>query len=356
MAFELTQINFAILVNIFFLSVFLWTNAVFDRKTTRYFIICIALLLVLTVTESVDYALGNYPECVKFRTAMAMLGYMIRPWLIYIMILVVKYETLKERFVFAIPAVLNVLAESTALFSGLAFYYDEAGVLRHGPLGYSPHICSALYIILFLIFAAQFFKERDYMEAGIILGIVIVCVIATAIESFTDHQGMLRASSTLSLTFFYLYFCAQSFKRDALTKVSNRHCFYRDIQRYKEKLAAVLSIDLNGLKGINDTHGHAAGDEAICVTAECIRKNLIKGCYLYRTGGDEFTVLCLKYFFTPEQGETMIRNILEDMSKTPYRCSVGIAECRQGEEFDALWARADEAMYKEKQKRKAEKE
>jgi len=356
MAFELTQINFAILVNIFFLSVFLLTNAVFDRKTTKYFTICIVLLLVLTVTESVDYALGYFPERVKLRTAMAMLGYMIRPWLIYLMILVVKYETLKERFVFAIPAVLNVLAESTALFCGLAFYYDEAGVLRHGPLGYSPHICSALYIILFLIFAAQFFKERNYLEAGIILGIVVVCVIATAIESFTDHQGMLRASSTLSLTFFYLYFCAQSFKRDALTKVSNRHCFYRDRQRYKEKLAAILSIDLNGLKKINDTAGHAAGDEAICVTAECIRKNMGKGCYLYRTGGDEFTVLCLKSNFTSEQGAVMIDRIREDMGKTPYRCSIGMAELRSGESFDSLWARADELMYEEKHKMKTENE
>lgn len=356
MAFELTQINFAILVNIFFLSVFLWTNAVFDRKTTKYFSVCIVLLLVLTATESIDYAMRYFPERVFLRTAMAMLGYMIRPWLIYLMILVVKYDTLKERFIFAIPAVLNVLAESTALFCGLAFYYDEVGVLRHGPLGYSPHICSAVYIVLFLIFSAQFFKERNYMEAGIILGIVIACVVATAIESFTDHEGMLRAASTLSLTFFYLYFCAQSLKRDALTKVSNRHCFYRDSQKYKDKLVAVLSIDLNGLKNINDTDGHAAGDEAICITAECIRKNLEKGCFLYRTGGDEFAVLCTKNAFTLEQGAIMITKIREDMGKTPYSCSVGMAEYQEGESFDSLWARADENMYIEKNKMKTENE
>lgn len=354
MIFELTQINFAILVNIFFLAVFLWTNAVFDRKTTRHFAVCIVLLLVLTVTESVDYALGYFPEHVLLRTAMAMLGYMIRPWLIYIMILLLKYETRKERFLLAIPAILNVLAESTALYSGLAFYYDEAGILRHGPLGYSPHICSALYIVLFLIFAAQFFQERNYMEAGIVLGIVIVCVIATAIESFTDHQGMLRASSTLSLTFFYLYFCAQSFKRDALTKVSNRHCFYRDAQRYKDKLAAVLSVDINGLKKINDSEGHAAGDEAICVTAECIRKNLKRGCFVYRTGGDEFTILCLKNPAVPEQGKQLIRAISEDMEKTPYRCSIGMAVCQPGEDFESLWNKADDAMYREKNKMKEE--
>lgn len=352
MAFELTQINFAILVNIFFLSVFLLTNAVFDRKTTRHFSICIVLLLILTVTESIDYALGEYPERVLLRTAMAMLGYMIRPWLIYIMILLLKFDTKKERLMLAIPALLNVLAESTALFSGLAFFYDETGVLRHGPLGYSPHICSAVYIILFLIFAAQFFRERNYMEAGIVLGIVIACVVATAIESFTDHQGMLRASSALSLTFFYLYYCAQSLKRDALTKVSNRHCFYRDSQRYQDRLAAVLSIDLNGLKKINDTDGHAAGDEAICVTAECIRKNLEKGCFVYRTGGDEFMVLCLKNAGTPEQSKTMIERIREDMGKTPYSCAVGLAEYRAGESLNSLWARADEAMYRDKQKMK----
>lgn len=80
-----------------------------------------------------------------------------------------------------------------------------------------------------------------------------------------------------------------------MTRTLNRHSFYRDVEVFKHNLNAVLSIDLNDLKSINDSMGHAAGDKAIVTTEECIQKRLVKGCYLYRTGGDEFIVLCTKY-------------------------------------------------------------
>ena len=190
------------------------------------------------------------------------------------------------------------------------------------------------------------------MEAGVIFAIVVMCMVATVLESIWNYPGVLRASISLSITFFYLYFCAQSFKRDALTKVLNRHCFYRDAEMYKEKLSAVLSADLNNLKKINDSKGHAAGDVAICTTAECIQKHLLKGCYVYRTGGDEFTVLCLKQMTSLTQLESMIKDILSEIEKTPYRCAIGMAEYREGESFSSLCARADEAMYLEKERLK----
>ena len=56
----------------------------------------------------------------------------------------------------------------------------------------------------------------------------------------------------------------------------------------------MVSIDLNNLKMINDTYGHAKGDEAICATVNAVDKVVPKGCLLYRIGGDEFMILCTK--------------------------------------------------------------
>lgn len=348
MVYDYIQNNFILVANILFLIVFLKTNTVFDKVTTRHFKASIVLLVMVTVVENVEYAMSLRTEPSLLRVWMSVIGYCLRPLIIYVLILVLKYRSVKERLIFAIPAMVNAVVAFTALFSDISFSYDAANEFVRGPLGFTPHICSGFYLVLILFFSVQFFKERNYMEAGIILAIVVTCGVATGLESVWKHQGLLRAASSLSITFFYLYFCAQSFKRDALTKVLNRHCFYRDAEKYKEKIAAVLSIDLNNLKHINDTKGHAAGDHAISTTAECIRMHLEKGCMLYRTGGDEFMILCMKHATGHDELERMIDAICGEMENTPYRCSIGMAEYRPGESFDSLCARADEEMYRRK--------
>lgn len=105
---------------------------------------------------------------------------------------------------------------------------------------------------------------------------------------------------------------------------------------------AVASIDLNNLKKINDTEGHAAGDKAICTVVCCIRKQLINGCTLYRTGGDEFMLLCAK------QSRESIECVLQKIRKTPYSCAIGIAYYEVGDDFETVCAEADAMMYKNK--------
>lgn len=356
MEYNFVQNNFILIVNILFLLVFLRTNTIFDTKITRRFSVSIFLLVVITITENVEYAMSLKAEPTMLRVWMSIIGYTLRPLIIYTLILILNYSIRKARLILAIPAIANAVIAFTALFSEISFSYDASNQFIRGPLGFTPHLCSGFYLFLILVLSARFFKERNYMEAGIILAIVLTCGVATALESVWKYQGLLRGASALSVTFFYLYFCAQSFKRDALTKVLNRHCFYRDAEKYKNKLVAVLSVDINNLKKINDIEGHAAGDEAIFITAECIRKNLLKGCFLYRTGGDEFMVLCPNHTATLEQLQHMMKQVYEDMKQTPYRCSIGIAEYHQGESFNTLCARADADMYKMKQTLKQQEE
>ena len=352
MLHEFIRDNFVVVVNVLFLLVFLATNTVFDKRITNHFLVSVIILIITIVVGNMEYALSFQTTPTMLRTIATMLGYSLRPYIIYVLILILKYETKREKWLVAIPAIVNTIVEFSALFCGVAFYYNEANVFVRGPLGHMPQICSAFYLILILNLSAQFFKERNYMEAGIVFTIVVVCGVAMMLESVWEFRGMLRVAISLSITFFYLYFCVQTFKRDALTKVLNRHCFYLDSEKNKDKMAAVLSIDLNNLKKINDFQGHAAGDEAICTTAECIRKNLQKGCTLYRTGGDEFMVLCQKNTATIDQLQAMIQKIYEDMKKTPYQCAIGMAEYVDGESFNALCARADEAMYQKKKELK----
>ncbi len=82
---------------------------------------------------------------------------------------------------------------------------------------------------------------------------------------------------------------------DELTGLYNRHAYEEDISAI-EKIEikedfVYISIDVNGLKSVNDSRGHEAGDELISGASECIRKCFGSYGKLYRTGGDEFVAL-----------------------------------------------------------------
>ena len=126
----------------------------------------------------------------------------------------------------------------------------------------------------------------------------------------------------------------------------------------------LLFADMDGLKKINDIHGHEAGSEAIIALARIIHSALRSADIVARWGGDEFVVLTIGS--NDENAETMLDRIQNRISGynaasgKPYTiaCSIGvapiIAEDRLG--LEEILAEADLAMYAEKRRRKAQQE
>ena len=84
---------------------------------------------------------------------------------------------------------------------------------------------------------------------------------------------------------------------DSLTGLRNHRAFQEDFSRELERrnreggALSLMMIDLNGLKQVNDSDGHQAGDELIKCLAECLRETMREADIAYRIGGDEFTVI-----------------------------------------------------------------
>lgn len=84
---------------------------------------------------------------------------------------------------------------------------------------------------------------------------------------------------------------------DPLTRLLNRRAFVREITRFTalaeryDTPSSILFFDVNGLKTINDTYGHAAGDKALLHVADCLRGNVRSTDVVGRLGGDEFGIL-----------------------------------------------------------------
>ena len=82
---------------------------------------------------------------------------------------------------------------------------------------------------------------------------------------------------------------------DEMTRLFNRRCYEEDLAEYRRTALpedfVLLSVDVNGLKNVNDTKGHAAGDELIRGAADCLAISVGSHGKAYRTGGDEFMAL-----------------------------------------------------------------
>lgn len=146
---------------------------------------------------------------------------------------------------------------------------------------------------------------------------------------------------------------------DALTKLANRTRFMEALgdaiqrgERYRHFLA-VLFIDLDGFKAVNDSHGHEAGDRLLKGVARRLKKGLRRSDIVARLGGDEFAII-LDQLKDPRDAATAAGKILGDLSApiqvnghtVEVSASIGIA-CypRDGTDADTLLKTADTAMY-----------
>ncbi|MEK9283351.1 MULTISPECIES: EAL domain-containing protein [unclassified Bradyrhizobium] len=145
---------------------------------------------------------------------------------------------------------------------------------------------------------------------------------------------------------------------DALTDLPNRALFREQIERELEKVAdgeqfALLYIDVDEFKGINDSLGHHVGDELLKAIAGRIRACLQDGDLIARLGGDEFAVIQTKVQSSADVVSFVTR--IHEAIRRPYHClghqlstdaSIGIALAPQdGTDLDQLIKNADLAMY-----------
>ena len=91
-----------------------------------------------------------------------------------------------------------------------------------------------------------------------------------------------------------------------------------DISNNTENITALISLDMNGLKELNDTQGHHAGDEALLTLALCMNRALKSRQYAYRIGGDEFAIICQKA--SEKDVSALVSRIKSNISETKYHC------------------------------------
>ena len=167
------------------------------------------------------------------------------------------------------------------------------------------------------------------------------------IESFRDITSRKEAEKKL------LYLSLH----DPLTGLYNRAYFEEEMARLNPQRQGPISIlvmDLDGLKIVNDTLGHQAGDELLRTAARLIRRCLRKEDCLARIGGDEFAAILVKTGTSAAQEICQrIRQAVEDYNQKekpliPLSLSIGMATTEGSLSLNEVFKQADNNMYREK--------
>lgn len=141
-------------------------------------------------------------------------------------------------------------------------------------------------------------------------------------------------------------------RTDPVTGLANRRGFESALRSRPDETAfTILSMDLDGLKTVNDTYGHAVGDELLMLVARTLSGALRSDDVLARIGGDEFVAVL--FDASPNDGETVANRILDALGEVHLgdvepRISIGIAAAESDADPDIVGLNADRAMYRAK--------
>lgn len=197
-----------------------------------------------------------------------------------------------------------------------------------------------------------------------VLSLILSCFGAKFVDLFFKLQDSNRVLRSMLVKFFDMLFKLQESNRelkkmsehDVMTGLRNRRAYSETIEAFLKKApedCCVLMADVNGLKEVNDTRGHKAGDELLIGTADCLRRAFEGDDRIFRIGGDEFCVIAE---VSPETMErdiaTFERLTAEWRGNHIDRLSVacGMACSRDHQAIEDLVREADQRMYECKER------
>lgn len=234
--------------------------------------------------------------------------------------------------------------------------------------GLGPTLCYALGFVLMLFSDVLIIKYRKKINSITVWLLIPLSIITLAFMGLQIViPEFLFTGCALTITTVGVFFAIENpigkFKSrafiDADTQMWNRNCYDYDIDKnynHKKGNAELIYVlaDINGLKTVNDSYGHMAGDALIKICADAMISSMTHAYRIYRVGGDEFAAI---YLDTPiELVRTEISEIHAGCQKRskgyPFEAAiaVGYAERKMNEPMSEAVMRADSMMYEEKDK------
>lgn len=203
-------------------------------------------------------------------------------------------------------------------------------------------------------------KERDYPVKRVVKIIYNEVELESLLKfyksSFINRQIFILFSIIL-LSMIIARLIAQPIHlafHDSLTGLKNRAAFEAELKRLlkkKNSKIALMMIDIDNFKLVNDELGHIKGDLILMKTAEKIRRVVGRNGFATRLGGDEFVVIFknIKEDELSKVSNILLKGVSREENEINLSLSIGIAYAEKDEELITLYEKADQALYKSKE-------
>lgn len=340
-----------------------------DTKKRLY--MTYGILFLAMLMERFAVLLNGAPEWTRWIHAAAKcLDYIFTPVVGMMFIRQMAQKGRYYRFIYGI-LVLNILLQTSSLFTGWTFYLDAENYYHHGTLYI---LYTAIYVAVMLLAVVQFrafgqqFRQQNHLSLYLTVALVFFGIVVQ------ELTGTRLSYLTLTMGAVLLFIHNNEFNQqqkddvvseqrhqlntDPMTGLLNRYAYTNRLNELTELSSlpadtVVFALDINGLKAANDTYGHQAGDELITGLGRCIQETFEPDGECYRTGGDEFVVILrADEKRISELSETLTRKV--NAWKPGYGRSSGLSfGAVQASEYpehpiEALISIADERMYEQK--------
>lgn len=283
------------------------------------------------------------------------------------------FERSTYKFAFVSDGLLNLFGQTEKAFLDKYFnsfemfmYKDDRKRVKElieGQLSFSD-TCEASFRVKsilddekFLLFQGRLVVENDGTEYiyGLLFDVTEMVVSSQEINRM--NQDLYRKSAEEMKKQAAL---SDKARLDEMTGLLNKATIIESIEEYirdsiPDSKHAILMIDSDNFKSVNDTYGHAIGDEVIKYLGNVIKRTFRDSDFKGRFGGDEFMVFMKN---TTKEATAMRAKQLNEAIRKPYvkdgleikiSCSIGVSYYpKDGNTFEILFANADEALYKAK--------
>ncbi|NLO48690.1 MAG: GGDEF domain-containing protein [Clostridiales bacterium] len=281
-------------------------------------------------------------------------------WLLYVhnQIFSDDRETIGILRLLLIPFGINaVLLIGTQLF-GWYYFIDSDNIYRRGSLFFIPVVLDlAIFFSVYLLLIINRKRiERKYFRYLMFFGVPpLICVI---LQTLLYGTAFILNGIALSIIIINIYTQNTRMNIDYLTGAFNR----KQLDRYLadkirksagDKTFSVIMLDMDGFKRINDSFGHAAGDDALKTLVGLLKKSTRQGDFIARYGGDEFYIVMdisdmAALRVVVDRIHDCVRTFNESGEK-PYRLSLSMGymlyDTEEKPDADAYKAQVDKQMY-----------
>ena len=329
------------------LMLHLSTNVYLEKSMVKRYHIIIGLLFTYSLTEYAELLLGEMAQLHFMRSVLTAFNYTL--------ISAILAETVRLLFarstkLLYVPLIVNGVLCTVSIFTPIVFYFTEDNHFQRGILGYLPYFVAAVYLLYLFIRLTRSYGNQVKEDFLVILFMVVTAIACFIIPLLWSDRFFQWFGTTIAANLFiyYVFILHQYTKRDALTGLLNRQSYYADIEKRGKNITALIALDMNGLKELNDHHGHIAGDKALSGIGKAMLAHANTDHRMYRIGGDEFAVLC--YHTTEPEVKKLIARLTDSINKSGATCSIGYSYTAQPRSIDDLYKEADAMLYVEKER------